>query len=74
MPEEPWITRIAISSDNPALRKFWREVEDELCMIIARCGFDSYRVAAKLGEITGELRKIRERTVDMRKPPHARFK
>lgn len=65
---------IAISCDNPALRKSWREVEDELYRIIARVGFDGYRVAAKLGEISGELRKIREHTVDMRLPPSKRFK
>jgi hypothetical protein len=74
VPEEPWTTIIAISCDNPALRKHWREIEDELYRIMARVGFDGYRVAAKLGEITGKLRKIRESTVDMRLPPSRRFK
>jgi hypothetical protein len=74
MPEEPWKTMIAISCDNPALRDRWREIEDELYMIVARAGWDSYRVAQKLGEIASALRQVKNLTVDMRKPPSKRFK
>ena len=74
MPEKPWITQIAISCDNEALRSHWREVEDQLRMIVARCGWDTNGVRHKLEEIAYRLAEVCAETVDMRKPPSQRFK
>ena len=74
MPEEPWITRITITCENPALRSFWQEIEDQLRMISARCGFDTRHQTEKLRDIAKTLDEIRLTTFDMTKPPHKRFK
>ena len=74
MPEKPWITQIAISCDNEALRSHWREVEDQLRMIVARCGWDTRGVTLKLKEVIGALDRIRATTLDMNLPPSKRFK
>ena len=74
MDEEPWTTTIAISCDNPALQKFWRDVEDQLRMIMYRVGWDTLRATVKLKEIHSALRQIRDLTVDMNKPLSKRYK
>lgn len=74
MPEEPWITVIAISCDNPALRAEWKEIEDRLRLIMARVGWDTRNATIKLKEISNALGQIRKLTVDMTKPPSKRFK
>jgi hypothetical protein len=74
MPESPWTTLITIHCGNPALRSFWSEIEDQLYMIAARCGFDTRLVGEKLAEVTTALDQIRAHTIDMRLPPHRRFK
>ena len=74
MPEEPWVTRITFTCANPALQPFWRDIEDQLRMIVFRCGWDTRAVSYKLGEIAAKLSEIRENTIDMRLPPSKRFK
>ena len=74
MPEEPLTTTIAISCDNEALRPLWREVEDQLRLILYRVGWDTLRCTVKLKEIHSALRQIRDLTVDMNKPLSKRYK
>lgn len=74
MPEEPWITVIAISCDNHALRAEWKEIEDRLRMIVYRCGWDTHAVTKALVRISIELERIEHNTPDMRQPPRKRFK
>jgi hypothetical protein len=74
MPENPWVTIIAISCDNHALRPQWKEIEDQLRMIVYRCGWDTHHVTKALVRISLELEKIEASTPDMRLPPHKRFK
>jgi hypothetical protein len=72
--EQPWTTLITISCANPALRSFWLEIENQLRMTVARCGWDTRACTVKLKEIVSALNQVRELTVDMTKLPHKRFK
>jgi hypothetical protein len=74
MPENPWTTLITITCANPALQPFWQDIQDQLRMIAARCGWDTRLVGYKLREITQTLSEIREKTPNMMLPPHKRFK
>lgn len=74
MPEDPWMTTIAISCDNEALRPLWRDVEDQLRMIMYRVGWDTLRATVKLKEVRSALRQIRDLTVDQHQPLRKRYK
>lgn len=72
--EKPWVTMISVVCDNEALRPGWREIEDQLRMIVARCGWDTRGVLHKLEEVRVKLKDVRDATVDMTLPPSKRFK
>jgi len=58
IPQDTWITMIAISCDNQALAPYWKAIEDDLRMIIYRAGWDPRRVRRKLEEIHRVLRLL----------------
>jgi len=64
MEEKPWTTLITITCTNEALELPWSDIEDELRRIVARVGWDTRAVTAKLIQIHSALRQVRELTVD----------
>ena len=65
-PADRWVTIIAISCENNALRSYWQEIEHRLRAIVARVGWEPVKYRQKLEEIGALLTELEKQTPDWR--------